>query len=226
MAPGRWVRLTVTDTGAGILPEVLPHIFEPFYTTKEAGRGTGLGLAQVYGIVSQHDGFIDLRTNEGEGTSFIVYLPAILKSASEAPAHERPTLTEGRGEKILVVEDDVRTRQAVSEGLKSFGFEVLTAANGREALTLERDAQGIDLVITDMLMPEMGGVELIRELRKTNTDLKGMAITGYSFSEDLLELNDIGSVEIIHKPFDLETLLETVRRTLDAEETELPPAGL
>ncbi len=230
MEAGEWVQVMVADTGTGIPPEAMPHMFEPFFTTKPVGQGTGLGLAQVYGIVKQHGGEIDVQSQVGRGTTFTLYLPALPVSAPQAPAHEAPALVKGRGETILVVEDNAGTREALSAVLETLNYRVLKAANGREALEVCRSAeeaypeQGggtrpersrrIDLVLTDMVMPKVGGRELIRELRKMNPHLKGLAVTGYATSEDLQEE---GIVDVLHKPFDVSTLAEVVRRALDMD---------
>jgi len=218
--PGEWVRVTVSDTGTGIPPEVLPHVFEPFFTTKPVGQGSGLGLAQVYGIVKQHEGEIGVKSQVGHGTTFTFYLPALPVSAPEPLAQEMEPLAFGHGETILVVEDDPSVREALSDTLETLDYRVLNAANGQEALEVyrvarsgDRPQQGVDLVLTDLVMPGMGGRELMRELRKMDPRVKGLAVTGYAVSEDLREE---GIVEVVEKPFDVDTLAEAVRRALAA----------
>jgi len=220
-APGEWVCISVSDTGVGIPPDVLPHIFEPFFTTKAVGEGTGLGLAQVYGIVTQHEGIIDVETEVGAdygksgGTTFRVYLPAYRPEEEEIPQEETALpILEGRGETILLVEDQERIRLAGQQVLESLGYRVLTAADGREGLAVYRAAERVDLVITDVVMPEMGGREMVRELRKLTPDLKALAITGYILREDLEELKTEGFLDVVHKPFDVETLAQLIRRAL------------
>ena len=224
MIPGEWICLAVSDTGTGIPPDVLAHIFEPFFTTKPAGRGTGLGLAQVYGIVAQHEGHINVETEVGKGTIFRVYLPAYQSEAEESPLEEAVLVASREaGETILLVEDQQRIREIGQRVLESLGYRVLTAANGREALEIHQAMEGarpeqsrrIDLVITDVVMPEMGGKQLMRELRKANPDLKALAITGYLMQEDLEALKEVGFLDVIHKPLDTETLAKAVRRALD-----------
>ncbi len=216
MPAGEWVCLAVSDTGAGIPPDVLPHVFEPFFTTKEPGEGAGLGLAQVYGIVTQHNGHIGVDTEVGEGTTFRVYLPACW-DREEALADETVLVVpEGRGETVLLVEDQERIREVGREVLESLGYRVLTAANGQEALGIFTATGDIALVITDLVMPEMGGRELARELLKRNPALKVLAITGYTMREDLADLMEEGFLGLVHKPFDMETLAEVVRQALDA----------
>lgn len=214
MPAGEWVCLTVSDTGIGMSPEVMAHLYEPFFTTKPVGKGTGLGLAQVYGIVRQHEGYIGVDTGVGRGTTFRVYLPAHTEVAAEA-AEEDLTLPEGKGETILVVEDEEKVRQLSRQILEWLGYQVLTATDGWEALEVYGAAAEVDLVITDMIMPEMGGRELVRELKKADPDLKVLAITGYPLTEDLQELREAGIMGVVQKPFEVNTLAEAVRRVLD-----------
>jgi len=216
MVPGEWVCLAVSDTGTGIAPEVLPHIFEPFFTTKQRGQGTGLGLAQVYGIVMQHGGHIGVETEAGHGTTFRVYLPAHRERIEETRVEPPPLAApRGHGEVILLVEDNETIREAGRRFLETFGYRVLTAADGREALDLYRSADPVDLVVTDMVMPEMGGRELVQEMRLTSPDLKAVVITGYALEEDLGELKEEGILAIIQKPFDIEVLADAIRQALD-----------
>ncbi|MEE9617186.1 MAG: PAS domain S-box protein, partial [Anaerolineae bacterium] len=246
MEAGEWVQVTVADTGTGIPPDALPHMFEPFFTTKPVGQGTGLGLAQVYGIVKQHGGEIDVESELGHGVTFVIYLPALPVSAPEALPREIPALAEGHGETILVVEDNPGAREALSDTLEMLNYRVLAAANGQEALEIYRSAAAarpataststasttastrggargrrggersrrIDLVLTDIVMPGMGGRELMRELRKIDPHLKGLGVTGYAVKEDLREE---GIVDVLRKPFDVGALAEVVRHALDAD---------
>jgi len=219
--PGReWVCLAVSDTGTGIPPDVLPHIYEPFFTTKSRGAGTGLGLSQVYGIVKQHGGHIDVETEPGRGTIFRVYLPVYQpEEEGEAVSEVAPPPPEGRGETILLVEDQQRIRVMMQTLLESLGYRVLSAANGQEALDVCRTAEGIDLVLTDVVMPEMGGKRLIQELRSRgmSPNLKALAITGHFIEQDADALKEAGFSEVVLKPFDIGTLAEAVRRVLDAD---------
>jgi two-component system cell cycle sensor histidine kinase/response regulator CckA len=218
MLPGEWVCLAISDTGTGIGPDVLPYIFEPFFTTKGPGEGAGLGLAQVYGIVGQHGGHIGVETKVGQGTTFRVYLPAHRgEGMEEAEVGKTEGAPRGRGETILLVEDEQRIREVGRRTLESLGYRVLTAENGREALEVYQSAGGVHLVITDMVMPEMGGRELVQELRKTTPDLKALAITGYIMQGDLRELEEEGFLDVVHKPFDVGTLAEVVRHILDVD---------
>ena len=212
MPPGNWVSLTVEDTGTGIPPDVLPHIFEPFYTTKEPGKGTGLGLAQVYGIVKQHNAHIDVDTEMGRGTKVTVLFPAADEEHEETREVEEELPT-GQGETILLVEDEKRVREAISEILSSLNYTVLAAADGEEALALSTPDRDIDLIITDLIMPEMGGERLIQELN-ARSPVKALAVTGYVMQEDLDTLQREGIVDLIQKPFEIQDLAEKVYNAL------------
>ncbi|HQE91420.1 MAG TPA: GAF domain-containing protein [Anaerolineae bacterium] len=208
-----WICLSVADTGIGMTDAVRMHLFEPFFTTKEGGRGTGLGLAQVYGIVRQHEGYIGVETAVGEGTTFRIYLPAT-PVEGEAVREETVTAPLGRGETILLVEDDAHLREAGRSILTELGYHVLTAGNGREALTVFRAAPEIALVITDLVMPEMGGEALLHELKRLPTACKVLAITGYTMQVGVRELKTSGFFDVVHKPFDTDTLAHVVQRAL------------
>jgi len=216
---GGWVCLAVSDTGTGIPPDVLPRLFEPFFTTKEPGKGTGLGLAQVYGIVMQHQGHIGVETEVGKGTTLRVYLPAYgVEALEEIGTEEALALPQGKGETILLVEDNEKLREGGQELLESLGYRVLVAANGREALEVYHSAErGADLVITDVVMPEMGGKRLVQELRKVDPGLKPLAITGYIVEEDIHKLREEGFLGVIHKPFNVDALAQAVRHALDED---------
>jgi two-component system cell cycle sensor histidine kinase/response regulator CckA len=216
MASGEWVCLTISDTGTGMTEEVQSHLFEPFFTTK-GPKGTGLGLAQVYGVVKRHDGYIGVETQVGQGTTFRVYLrpheATELTESQKAPSAP----PQGHGEIILWVEDEDRVREVGREILESLGYRVLTAANGQEAMQVYRSAERVDLVLTDLVMPEMGGKELAHELKKTVPRVKVLAITGYTLIESVEELKQAGILDIVHKPFEVKTLAEVIRQTLDAD---------
>ncbi len=216
MVPGEWICLAVSDTGTGMPPEVLSHLFESFFTTKPVGQGTGLGLAQVYGIVKLHGGYVGAETEVGQGMTFRIYLPAHgAGKAEDVPQEETPSPLEGRGETILLVGDEEKVLEVGRDILESLGYRVLTAADGREALEVYRSAEGIGLVLTGMVMPEMGGRELMRELRKADPHLKALAITGYALTEGLGGLREEGILDVVPKPFEVNTLAEAVRRVLD-----------
>ncbi len=224
MEAGEWVRLTVSDTGTGIPPDVRPRIFEPFFTTKERGEGTGLGLAQVHGIVKQHEGEIDVTTTVGEGTTFTIYLPALLVAEPEALPEERLALPQGQGETILVVEDNAAMREAVVDTLKVLNYRALEAANGREALeTLEQqtlevseDFQSlkIALVLSDVVMPEMGGIALFHALKQRYSTVRMVLLTGHPMEEELENLRAEGLTDWLPKPPSPEQLAQVVAQAL------------
>jgi CheY-like chemotaxis protein len=218
MSPGEWVHLTVSDTGTGMSEEVKERIFEPFFTTKERGEGTGLGLAQVYGIVQQHGGHIDVETELGVGTAFHVYLP-IYGSETVQELDETPaTLPEGNGEMILLVEDQENLREAGCGMLRSLDYRVLAAANGREALEMLEGVR-VDLIVTDVVMPEMGGKPLLQVLREDFPELPVLAVTGYTMQEELEDLREVGFFDVLQKPFDAPSLAQAVQRALEAVQT-------
>ncbi len=223
MPAGEWVCMTVSDMGTGMTDDVRAHLFEPFFTTKGPGKGTGLGLAQVHGIVKQHGGHVGVETEVGQGTTFWVYLPAHTEGEAEDLLREvARVVPAGRGETVLLVEDEEKVREAGCEILESLGYRVLAAGHGVEALRLYRQqavstSGKVDLVLTDLVMPEMGGRELMRTLRRENPHLKGLAITGYALTEGVEELRKEGLMDIVQKPFDIDTLAQVVRKALDAE---------
>ncbi len=226
MEPGEWICLTVSDTGPGMTEDVQAHLFEPFFTTKKPGKGTGLGLAQVYGIVRQHRGHIGVETAVGEGTAFHIYLPACGKDQVEETEREGPSIPpRGKGETILLAEDEAILRRVIQETLESQGYRVLTAANGLEALEIYRSAKracpeqgrGVDILVADMVMPEMGGQQLVEELKKEAPDLKALAITGYAAPTDREHSKEKNFLGVVSKPFDAERLAKMIRRALDAD---------
>ena len=220
MEAGEWVRMRVTDTGDGIPPEVLPHIFEPFFTTKEVDQGTGLGLAQVYGIVKQHEGHVDVSTEVGAGTTFTLYLPALLSSLPEAPAQATETLVQGQGETVLVVEDNAALRQALAATLEALNYLVLEAADGREALgILGQRAGEVSLVLSDLVMPEMGGQALFHAMQQRGLNLPVVMLSGHPLESELKALQAQGLAGWLLKPPDLDQLAQLLAQALskDAE---------
>ncbi len=215
MRPGKWIALTFSDTGAGIAPGDLEHIFEPFFTTKGVGKGTGLGLSQVYGIVSQHEGYIDVKSERGKGSSFILYFPLIEMPYDEPAFEDHIDLPEGRGETILVVEDDPSVLSIMKAILEELGYTLLTAANGQEAIAMfDKYRERIQLVISDVVMPEMGSIELGKKLRTMNPSIKIIAVSGYPVGADAKEMMDAGIQEWIQKPVKVTALAETVNALL------------
>jgi CheY-like chemotaxis protein len=218
---GEFVRLSVSDTGTGIAPEHMPHIFEPFFTTKDQGKGTGLGLATVYGIVKQHEGWIEVATGAGTGSTFNIFLPASERpEAKAAAAQVNPEL--GRGiERILLVEDDLAVRLLTRRILDSAGYHVWDSGNGPEALRLWRDLGGeIDLLLTDMVMPDgMTGRELAEQLQTERPQLKVIFATGYSpeVAGRDTEFVRRNKEFILQKPYSSQVLLQKLRQCLEAK---------
>ena len=212
-AEGDYVRLRVSDTGHGMDEHTRTHAFEPFFTTKEQGKGTGLGLATVYGIVSQSGGGVAVRSRPGEGACFELLLPR--SGAAPEPQHgPRPSAASGRA-RVLLVEDEQIVRELTHEMLEGHGYEVVAAANAEEALVLARDA-GLDALVTDVVMPGMNGRALAAALRATMPDLHVLYVSGFS---DDAALQD-GALEplatFLQKPYSAAELGEALQRTLDA----------
>ena len=226
---GRFLCVHVADSGTGIAPENLPRIFEPFFTTKEVGKGTGLGLATVYGIVKQHEGWVEVESAVGKGTTFHIYLPSTNGRTHAEAATEKKTEARGSGESVLVVEDEAALRRLVCTVLRNRGYRVHAAGSGLEALNnWSRRLDEIDLLLTDVVMPDgVAGWELARELRNKKPALKVIYMSGYS--TDLASQKETGSrdVPFLQKPFGPDKLADLVRQTLQsvAEEPALIPDG-
>lgn len=214
MQAGEWIVMCFSDTGTGIPPDVLPRIFEPFFTTKPAGVGTGLGLSQVYGIVKQHDGFIDVKTEADKGTTFLIYFPALKTATEEETSAPYSVPPSRRGKTILLIEDDPQVLDVGKTMLESLGYRVLTAKSGTEAVqTYSQYAQQIDLIITDLVMPGLSGRKLIRALRSINSNARIIISTGYPLGEDSTMVSaDIAGV--ISKPFSTAELSEKISSAL------------
>jgi CheY-like chemotaxis protein len=202
--PGEYVRITITDTGKGMSGRVMDKLFEPFFTTKDEKSGTGLGLAVVYGIVQNHDGFIDVRSAVGEGTTFEVYLPVSNEMLRENVNESvDQTLAAGRGT-VLVVEDEPQVRKMLQAVLEKSGYTVVSAENGMEAVTqFEMYQKDIRLVILDMVMPEMSGHQCFHELKRIDPNVKILIITGYTTDGSVDDLVREGALQVIEKPFEL-----------------------
>lgn len=213
---GVWYQLYVMDTGEGILSEHLPHIFDPFFTTKGVGKGTGLGLAQVYGIIQQHGGMVTAQSEVGEGTTICLFLPALLDPAQVTPENEPLDVVAEGTETILLVEDNTPAREATSALLEMMGYRVFAAVDGRAGLDLfRRHLDSIQLVLSDLVMPEMGGVELHRLIRNENPSVGLIIMTGYAHEDENALLQDQGIVDWLQKPFTVKQLTDAVRRALD-----------
>jgi len=216
-APGLYVRLSVADTGSGIPPEVLPHIFEPFFTTKEVGKGTGLGLATVYGIVQQHRGWINVSSEINHGTTFHIYFPAVQDSVADKEKHSTTAQLPHGTETIMLVEDESALLTSVSNTLQHCGYNVLRAASGVDALKVwQEHKEQIQLLLTDVVMPDgMTGFELSRQLRAEKPDLNVVYMSGYTGDLAGNRSNLVEGFDFLQKPFVAKTLAETLRKNLD-----------
>jgi signal transduction histidine kinase/CheY-like chemotaxis protein len=215
MSPGPYVLLAVTDTGHGMDNKTKARIFEPFFTTKEVGKGTGLGLATVYGVVKQSGGFIWVESTPGEGATFEVYLPQALEAIAEVEAEAKPSAIPRGSETILVVEDEAGVRELACQFLKVSGYSVLEAEDGVEALEIAaRYAGKIHLMLSDMVMPRMSGGELMERLVAVRPDVKVLLMSGYSEYSSGHPGQGIPQALILQKPFSLPSLVEKVREVL------------
>jgi len=212
--PGSYVTLSVIDTGTGMGDETLERIFEPFFTTKEEGKGTGLGLAMVYGVVRNHGGSVHVSSKPGEGSTFKVYLPVKGKpSVQKRSATETPR---NGSELILIVDDEKAIRSLARDMLESYGYSTLVAQSGAEAVEIYgKHKDEIGLVILDMVMPKKGGRETFLELKKLNPEVKTLLSTGYGENGKAKEILGIGVMGFVQKPYDVASLLSKVRSVLD-----------
>jgi len=214
--PGRYVMLAVSDTGTGMTPEVQARIFEPFFTTKPKGRGTGLGLATIYGIVKQNHGDIWVYSEPGKGTSFKVYLPHVDDAPVAVPA-KATTVPAGRGETVLLVEDDHRVRKLARELLTRNGYDVIEGADAEDAIRVAAaHPNPIDLLLTDVVMPGMSGRLLAQRLAEHHPHLKVLFMSGYT--DDAIVHHGVLTPDIafLQKPFTPSTFARAVRDVLDA----------
>jgi two-component system cell cycle sensor histidine kinase/response regulator CckA len=215
---GNYVLLSITDSGHGIAPEALAHIFEPFFTTKAEGKGTGLGLATVYGIVKQNGGFVWAYSEPGLGTTFKIYWPALAGKQDLQPSADPSLEYRGGSETVLLVEDAAAVRQPARDFLSSIGYTVLEAGNGEEALTVARRYPGpIHMMVSDVVMPQMGGVQVAQQLSAERPQMKVLFVSGYAENTVLRH----GAIDVQHrflaKPFTLRTLARKIREVLEAK---------
>jgi CheY-like chemotaxis protein len=225
--PGRHVLLVVTDTGCGMSPEVQARAFEPFFTTKGEGKGTGLGLAVVHGIIQQSGGSIWLESRPGAGATFQIYLPAVRGTAARPSGRQESAVPPVQGrETILLAEDEDAVREVTAQLLESFGYQVLKASSGEEALRLAESQRGkIHLLMTDVVMPGMGGRELADLLRAREPHLKVLFQSGYT--DDAVVRYGVVHAEVtfLQKPFTPQALAEKVRQALDHPQVNLPDSA-
>ena len=212
---GFCVLLTVSDTGQGMDKETQSHIFEPFFTTKETGKGTGLGLATVYGIVKQHDGHIICYSEPGHGTTFKIYLPVIQTELDLNPTTVE-TAIPGGTETILLVDDEESIRELGAELLDSFGYKVITASNGKEALEIYRvEKDRISIILLDLIMPVMDGKQCLAEILQVNPNAKVIIASGYSEGGQASGTEAAGAKAFVQKPYNMRQLLTTIHEVLD-----------
>jgi two-component system cell cycle sensor histidine kinase/response regulator CckA len=235
MPVGEYVLVEIADTGTGIAPEIIDKIFDPFYTTKEIGKGTGLGLASVYGFIKQTGGFIYVDSELDKGTTFRIFMPRYVPAADDVQAPQLPettapafagaisaaeearrTATDLTGTGIiLLVEDEEGLRALNARGLISRGYTVVEAGNGVEAIeALERQGGHVDLVVSDVMMPEMDGPTLFKELRKSHPDIKIIFVSGYAEDAFQKSLPDADQFDFLPKPFTLKQLVAQVKETM------------
>jgi CheY-like chemotaxis protein len=208
---GSYAHLSIEDNGCGIPEDQLEHLFEPFFTTKEQGKGTGLGLAMVFGAVKMHDGFVEVESIDGEGSTFHVYLPLQKSGEIASVSLQEEEAAEGHGETILLVDDQQQVRETGKKVLEDLGYRVLIASNGQEAVEVfQSHSEEIELVILDIVMPTMGGDEAARCVRQINPQVKIIFSTGY----DMNIQTNMEKETIITKPFSIVQMSHLIRQQL------------
>jgi CheY-like chemotaxis protein len=215
MTPGSYVQLSIGDTGVGMSPETLNHAFEPFFTTKEVGKGSGLGLSQVFGFVKQSGGYIQLDSRLGQGTTVRIYLPKLAESDISGEKRDSPVARHDGRETILVVEDNEDVLEMALETLVSIGYQTLVARNGPEALALLEREQSVDLLFSDVVMPMgMSGIELARHARQRFPGLRVLLTTGYAASVGGLD-DQARDVDVLLKPYRKTALAAKIKAVLE-----------
>jgi CheY-like chemotaxis protein len=213
--PGFYVVIKVKDSGTGIPREVLDKIFEPFFTTKEMGKGTGLGLATVLGIVKSHGGFVQVQTEVNKGTTFLIYLPALEGAPQPQAETEDRRPPSGNGELLLAVDDEAAVLSITKETLENFGYRVVTAKDGTEAVAVYTAHRNeIKGVLTDMLMPFMDGPATIRVLKKMDPNVRIIASSGLMDNEKVKNATGMDNIAFLMKPYTADKLLQTVHKVL------------
>jgi CheY-like chemotaxis protein len=212
--PGRYVKISVTDTGVGIDEAIQHKIFDPFFTTKEVSRGTGLGLASAYGIIKSHSGIINVHSKKGEGSTFNIFLPASEKKLIKKETVNKKAL-KGTGT-VLFVDDEDMIRDVGRDIIGKLNYKVLVAKSGKDAIKIYKKYQKkIDIVIMDMIMPEMGGGELYDKLKKINPDVKVLLSSGYYINGLARKILSRGCNGFIRKPYKIKDLSQKIREILD-----------
>ncbi|HYM00767.1 MAG TPA: PAS domain S-box protein, partial [Blastocatellia bacterium] len=216
LTPGRYVAISVEDTGCGIPPEIIHRIFEPFFTTKEPGKGTGLGLSTVQGIVKNHGGSLSVRSELNQGAVFRIFMPSGAPPELQAEIAKQPGEMTGHGETILLVDDEAAIREITRNVLESCGYRVLAASDGAEALALYAEHRDtIKLILVDIMMPLMDGLSMIRALRRLDRDVKVIASTGFESRKTAIECMDLDISCILSKPYTAEKLLGEISSALE-----------
>ncbi len=213
--PGEYIRLTIADNGMGMDKHTLKHIYEPFFSTKKKGEGTGLGLAMVYGIVKSHGGYITCSSKPGKGTAFEIYFPALYCYNSKIPHQEKIPNLKGENETILFVEDDDVNREIAKELLTEFGYNVIAAHDCESAFEYyQNNRKKIELIISDLIMPGIGGKKLLENILQVNPDAKVIIASGYNTGESAQKVREWGAREFISKPYEMNSMLRVVREVL------------
>ena len=213
--PGEYVRLSIADTGHGMDAKTMTHVFEPFYSTKPTGEGTGLGMAMAYGIVKNHHGAIVCESQKGMGTTFHIYLPAAKAGVKKAAAKKKTKLQKGSGETILVIEDEAVLRKLMKQALTLNGYDVKTAENGEDGMAIyEKDPGAVSLIILDLIMPGMGGKQCMRELMRTDPEAKVIIASGYTSATARQEISDMGAAGFIEKPYDFQDIFKIIKEVI------------
>ena len=213
LKPGKYVKLSVSDTGQGMTTEVQQRIFDPFFTTKERGEGTGLGMSVVHGILKSHNSMITVDSEPGQGSTFTVYMP-VLDKVHLKQSKRKGHLPSG-SEKILLVDDEIKLIEASKEMLNKLGYKVFEHTNPHDCLAMIKKApMSFDLVISDLTMPEMTGTELIREIFKIRPDMPVIILTGYVNETQQDEIETLGINKVIHKPVTMSKMASAIREAL------------
>ncbi|MBL8208839.1 MAG: response regulator, partial [Blastocatellia bacterium] len=214
-SPGTYVQILVQDSGVGIPPQLLDRVFEPFFTTKEVGKGSGLGLSTVLGIVRAHGGFVNLQSQPGAGTQFYVYLPAQELTTLVTEDVPERAISRGMGETILIVDDEENVREVLRFTLEASGYRTLVACDGVEAVAIYRQHyQEVQLVLTDMAMPNLDGPSAIRQMKEINLLVEVIATSGVKTTGKLDEAMKAGAITFLPKPYTAERLLSVLEEIL------------